>query len=336
MTIFDVVVFLILLFFVVRGLYSGMVAQIVSVGSYVVCWVVSSRFSFLLAPSIPAESPWDNIGAMIILFVATMIAIRFLHSMIRSLIEKFRLAKYDRLLGAILGFAKGLLICMVITFFAVMICEKSRSIVFESKVGNTIANLIVQVKLFLPDESCKMLRTQIDLFDEQLDGKNKDQDTEQPQSSANSLSTIFGSVQNLRDQIEDKLEKSKEAVSLLDGIFKWWNREDSNDTNNTDSYLPNNTTQPQPHTDQIQNQESQITTQPNAPTLNPFIEQMQLEPVPKTAQNAIDQDITEPEQLSIPHRRNLFRLSRSPALPAEFNKSNYPTQNNSPARLFGH
>ncbi len=233
MNIFDLIILAVLVLLMLRGFMKGMVSQIVSVGSYFVCWIVASRFAFAVAPSIPAEEPWNRIGAMLLLFVGTMIVIRLIHRKIEKGMESMKIKEFDRQMGALLGLLKGVLICMVITFFAVMLTEQSRQSVFESKSGKYITFLITKTGAFIPEDACKLLKAQIALFDAEVNGTAAHASSTATVSNSHSAaSTTSGfslfargaawvdEAQKLR---EDLQKESNNASSLLDAIGKWWN-----------------------------------------------------------------------------------------------------------------
>lgn len=347
--LFDLILLLVFVVFLVRGLLSGMISQVVSVGSFILCWVVSTRFSFVIAPMIPAQEPWNGIGAMIILFIVTMIVIRFAHSVVNKLLVRFRLVKYDRFLGLLLGGLKGVFLCMVITFFAAMLSTASRQAVLESRFGNIISQLIVRVGCFIPSESGKMLKTQIELFNEQVDGKFTNADDSELQLPEISFDAVLENVQDIKNKIEDKIESSQKATSLIDGIVKWWNG------NKTTSEIESEST-PKDSSTETNNSNNNITANQNT---NPFLESLfplaanntDPEKQPQTKESATRsaptltssiQEITgqiptesDSDQFLIPQDRGLFRLPRSPIQPSEFNRSQTTTKTNSPAKLFG-
>ncbi|MDR1052616.1 MAG: CvpA family protein, partial [Planctomycetaceae bacterium] len=262
--------------------------------------------------------------AMIILFIVTMIVIRFAHSVVNKLLVRFRLVKYDRFLGLVLGGLKGVFLCMVITFFAAMLSTASRQAVLESRLGNTISQLIVQVGCFIPSESGKMLKTQIELFNEQVDGKFTNPDDSGLQLPEISFDKILENAQNIKNKIEDKIESSQKATSLIDGITQWWNGNKTTSETEPETTSQNPTTETTTTEPEKQLQTKESTTR-SAPTLT------------STLQEIAEQITTEPDsdQLLIPQDRGLFRLPRSPIQPSEFNRSQTTTQTNSPAKIFG-
>ena len=56
---------------------------------------------------------------MLVLYLVTAAAIWIVFHLVSSIIDRVQLKEFDRQLGAIFGLAKGILYCVVITFFAV-------------------------------------------------------------------------------------------------------------------------------------------------------------------------------------------------------------------------
>ena len=168
--VFDLIILAILAALTLRGIWKGMVSQIVSVASYFVCWIVATRFGSLVAPTIPLEAPWDQVAAMAVLFIVTLVAVRFAQTALEKLIKDWHLAKLNKTLGGVLGFAKGLLLCLIITFFAVMLSEASRAVVFNSQSGSHLVQLITRIGLFVPKDSYEFVHTQFDQFQSKVDG----------------------------------------------------------------------------------------------------------------------------------------------------------------------
>ena len=220
MNVFDLIVLAVLVALTLRGIWKGMVSQIVSVASFFVCWVVASRFGSLIAPTIPVEAPWNQVLAMGILFVITLIAIRFAYAALEKLIKHWHLAKLNSLLGGVLGFTKGLLLCMIITFFSVMVSETSRGIVFTSTTGFHIVQLITGISVFVPKDSYEFVHSQLAQFQNKVDQAVPGQtpDTFLVQSSE--------TVQQMRAQLEHTkttTETLARSGSLLSAISNWWN-----------------------------------------------------------------------------------------------------------------
>ena len=229
--VFDLVILAILAALTLRGIWKGMISQIVSVASYFVCWIVASRFGGLFAPSIPVEAPWNQVLAMAIIFIITLVAIRFVHATLEKLIKDWRLQKLNTLLGGMLGFAKGLLICLIITFFAVMFSETSRAVVFNSMTGFHLVQLITRIGVFVPQDSYEFVHTQLAKFQEKVDAT----DSEQPPETLK----VQGSetMQQMVAQLRQK-EGSTKTSSLWTALSKWWSGSKGDQITATETVTP--------------------------------------------------------------------------------------------------
>ncbi|GHT14069.1 hypothetical protein FACS1894170_10710 [Planctomycetales bacterium] len=199
MSVFDIIVFTILVALTLRGIWKGMISQIVSVGAYFVGWIIASRFAFLVAPSIPAEEPWNQVGAMAVLFVVVMVAVRFFHAVLESFVKRLHLEGLNKLLGGALGCLKAVLVCMVLTFFAVMLSETSQNIVFQSKTGNFFVDVITKTSTFVPNDSYELLQQQLDKFNTKT--------AQRPAASQNIVPAAAEPVS---------------TGSLMSAVGKWW------------------------------------------------------------------------------------------------------------------
>ena len=219
MSVFDLIVLAILAALTLRGIWKGMVSQIVSVASFFVCWIVATRFGSLVAPTIPVEAPWNQVLAMAVVFLITLVALRFATAALEKLIKHWHLAKLNTLLGGALGFVKGLLICMIITFFAVMFSEASRIVVFNSVTGNSLVRLITQIGVFVPRDSYEFIHTQLAQFQNHIDQAVPGQTPETvPVQSSETAQKMYAQLQ----QTKEGTETVARTGSLLSALSKWW------------------------------------------------------------------------------------------------------------------
>ncbi len=98
-----------------------------------------------LAPYI-SDAVWAKYVAMLILYVLTSLAVWLLFRLVAGVIDRVKLQEFDRQVGGLFGLAKGILLCLVITFFAVTLSESTRQAVLRTYSGRTIAVLIVEVR----------------------------------------------------------------------------------------------------------------------------------------------------------------------------------------------
>jgi len=89
--------------------------------------------------------------------------------MVSGVIDRVKLREFDRQLGALFGLAKGVLFCLVITFFAVTLSESARQMVLKSHSGDAIARLTRNAKGILPEDIRAVVGKYIDELDQKLD-----------------------------------------------------------------------------------------------------------------------------------------------------------------------
>ncbi len=153
------------------GAWKGMAWQLAALASLVVSVVVAVRLSEPVAPYISAQAPWNRFIAMLILYVATSLAIWLAFRLVAGIIDRVKLREFDRQIGAIFGFAKGVLWCMLITFFAVTLSEPARQAILKTRSGRYIAVILEKGTPLLPEEVRKLIGKYLEEFDRKLDPK---------------------------------------------------------------------------------------------------------------------------------------------------------------------
>jgi len=101
------------------GFWKGMAWQLASLASLGLSYIAALKFSEQLAPVFGDHAPWNRFVAMLAIYIGTSFVIWMLFRLVAGAIDKVRLESFDRQLGAMFGLAKGVLLCVVITFFAV-------------------------------------------------------------------------------------------------------------------------------------------------------------------------------------------------------------------------
>lgn len=166
---YDFIMLAVLLGSTAFGIYKGMAWQIASLTSLVLSYFVALKFSGRLAPYLGQEEPLNRIAAMLVLYVVTSLAVWILFRLVAKTIDRVKLKEFDHQIGGLMGAAKGVLYCVVVTFFAVFLSAESRDRVLESRSGHYIAVLIDRVDPILPPEARETLGPYLDKLDEQLD-----------------------------------------------------------------------------------------------------------------------------------------------------------------------
>lgn len=150
---YDIFVILLLVLLTLWGGFRGMFSQITSIISLVASWFISSRCYSLVSPMVPLGEPWKDSISVLILFFIVMFACRLLGKMLGGAVKQTKLKEFDRQMGALCGLIKGCVICLLITFFAVISAEQSRSLVVSSRSGQFMVRVISSIEKYVPENS---------------------------------------------------------------------------------------------------------------------------------------------------------------------------------------
>ncbi len=155
------------------GAIKGLAWQIASMASIFVSCFAAYQFRDRLAPEINAQPPWNMFLAMLILFLSASLVIWIGFHMVAKFIDRMKLREFDRQAGTLLGLAKGGVLCIVVTFFAVtLLGDGQRRSVVQSYSGRFIAKFLHDADAVMPQEVKKVLGPYFNKLDQQLDPEN--------------------------------------------------------------------------------------------------------------------------------------------------------------------
>jgi membrane protein required for colicin V production len=152
MASYDFVMIFVLAATTLWGLWKGLAWQIASLTAVVASYCVAIRFSESLAPTFGTQAPLNRFVAMFALYMGTSLVVWVLFHFVKDFIGRLRLQEFDRQIGAVVGAAKGVLFCIVITFFAVTLVPSGRDSVLHSNSGHYIALLLNRADPVIPSE----------------------------------------------------------------------------------------------------------------------------------------------------------------------------------------
>ena len=121
MTIFDLVVLIIFIVSVLLSIVRGIVRESLSLAGWVVAYMVAKIFAKDFVIVLPLSITDDSLR-MVISYVAIFLAVLIVMSMVTmlasALIRTVGLGLVDRSLGALFGFARGLLVVLLLVLSA--------------------------------------------------------------------------------------------------------------------------------------------------------------------------------------------------------------------------
>ncbi len=117
----DLIVLLVLALTVVRGLMLGMVDTLFSLAAWVLAFMLGKWGALLVAPLLPigTENPAIRYFAgFAVIFLLVLIGVLLLGHALASLVKAVGLGGTDKVLGGVVGLAKGLVILVGLTLAA--------------------------------------------------------------------------------------------------------------------------------------------------------------------------------------------------------------------------
>ncbi len=169
MQTYDVLMLLVLVAATMFGFWKGMAWQIASLASLVVSYVAALQFSEQLAPMFGDHAPLNRFVAMLAIYVVVSFVIWMLFRLVSGIIDKVRLESFDRQLGAMFGLAKGVLLCVAITFFAVTLLPQPQGeAIVGSQSGRYIVAMLDKSHSVFPPEIHQVIDPYLNKIEEKL------------------------------------------------------------------------------------------------------------------------------------------------------------------------
>jgi membrane protein required for colicin V production len=170
MQTYDMLMTLVLVAATLFGFWKGMAWQIASLASLVVSYFVAFKFADQLAPMISSHAPWNKFVAMLAIYVATSFVIWSLFRLISGAIDRVKLDSFDHQMGGLFGLAKGVLVCIAITFFAVTILPQAqKDTIIASRTGEYIVKLLDKTHSVVPPEIHDVIHPYVERIEQRLD-----------------------------------------------------------------------------------------------------------------------------------------------------------------------
>lgn len=186
---YDIIMVVVLVGATIFGFWKGMAWQIASLASLVVSYLASLKFSEQLAPLF-GQPPLNRFAAMAAIYAGTSLVIWTLFRLVSKAIDKVRLEAFDKQLGAIIGFAKGVLLCLVITFFAVSV-PAGRATVIGSQSGHYIVVFLNKAQAVVPPELHQVVDPYLNKLEQNLNPNFQPQTTDLQQMWQNSAQSAL-------------------------------------------------------------------------------------------------------------------------------------------------
>ena len=170
MQTYDMLMLLVLGAATLFGFWKGMAWQVASLASLVVSYFAALRFADRLAPMISSQAPWNKFVAMLAIYIGSSFVIWTLFRLVSGVIDKVKLDGFDHQMGAIIGFAKGVLLTIAITFFCVTILPQTqKDMIIASRTGEYIVRFLDKTTAIVPPEVHDIIHPYVERIEQRLD-----------------------------------------------------------------------------------------------------------------------------------------------------------------------
>src|SRR5690554_1208882 len=174
MQLYDVIMVTVIVGAAILGFRKGLAWQVASLASIFVSYLVAVQFRDVVASRLSAAEPWNKFLAMLLLYLGTSLVIWIAFQLVSGLIDRAKLKEFDRQLGALFGAAKGVLLCVIITLFAVsLLGEPQRQQIIYSHSGYYIAQLLNRSESVIPPELHELLDEYLHRLDQRLESSEE-------------------------------------------------------------------------------------------------------------------------------------------------------------------
>lgn len=176
---YDCLAVAILAFTTIRGAAKGVIWQIAAIAGLVVCFVFSESISAAAGPYVKLEPPLNNWVVMIGAYLVFSFAAFAVARLLTEWLDKIRFGDFNRHLGALFGFVKGVVIVLVLTFFSVTVSERMHEVLQNSRTGPIAANIMYHLHPVMPEKLHDSLARYINIHkldDPELQRKYQDRD----------------------------------------------------------------------------------------------------------------------------------------------------------------
>lgn len=137
--IYDILVLVIIGFFILFGLWKGLAFQVAGILSLILGFVIAIPGSAPLASLFGSTPPLNRFIAAGVIYALVSLGLFLAAFYYREFISKWKLENWDRHLGGVFGALKGFLLSFTLTFFAITCFPSLRHPILSRPTGKLMA-----------------------------------------------------------------------------------------------------------------------------------------------------------------------------------------------------
>lgn len=160
MTIFDYAVLLVIGVSVLLSVMRGFLREIMALLAWIAAFWIAALYTDRFAPMLPATIPTPELrflAAFLVLFLATLLVMTLISIAVSHILKAIGIGPLDRALGAVFGFARGLLIVLVGVLLAGLTSLPKQAEWKNAMFSSPLEAVVLKFKPWLPMELAKRL-----------------------------------------------------------------------------------------------------------------------------------------------------------------------------------
>ena len=153
MTLVDITVVVIVALSILVSLIRGLVREVLALAAWIVAVVAANLLAAPVAPWLPDAMPGEDLrllAAFACVFVVVLLAMSVLAMLASKLVKSAGLGLEDRLLGGAFGFARGMLVVLVVVLLAGLTSLPRQPVWRNAVLSGPLETLAVHSKAWLP------------------------------------------------------------------------------------------------------------------------------------------------------------------------------------------
>ena len=192
-----------------------MFLQITSIVALLAGWYVSSRYSVKFESYFPIGDALRQKAASVVTFFAVVILVTIFGRVLSGMFIGGVLKEVNRQLGALFGLVKGVIVCLVITYFAVTLSSPTKNFVIGSRSGRLMVQILCEAQKIIPDNpQTAKVKSALNDFKKAAGGDDALKTT----SSGYQISTLKDDIAKSFQRAKEKGKSIKKSVDEL-GAF---------------------------------------------------------------------------------------------------------------------
>ena len=161
MTAFDYAVILVIGVSILLSVMRGFLREVMALLAWVVAFWVANLYTAQLAPLLPQSIPTPELrllAAFVAIFLATLLVMTLISITVSHFLKAIGVGPLDRALGAVFGFARGMVIVLVLVLMAGLTSLPKSPMWKNAMFSSPLEILVMQFKPWLPVELAKRLK----------------------------------------------------------------------------------------------------------------------------------------------------------------------------------